>query len=208
MAAMPSTARPTQSRGTPCSAQYSIKSSFFGGHYEIRPRDSEQLVYYVNCLSFTLSRPSVIVHAGSSTAGRVVGGCKLKSFSRDIEVGLGDLNQPASVKWERMLYTGVWSHRYAFRVAFGSGRPQNFTWKRTHSWGSGGSGDYKLVNEESQTVVAVFEGSRTMIWRPGYLNIFAHDYGEQFNFMVLITLIALHVATSRGSSGGGGGGGA
>jgi hypothetical protein len=89
---------------------------------------------------------------------------------------------------------------------------KTFTWKRTHSLGRG-SECYKLVEESSQAVVAVFSAG-SLMRRNGNLDIYA-PFGEQFNMMVLVSGVALVEKSRRqrsntaagGASGGGGGGG-
>ncbi|KAJ5165810.1 hypothetical protein N7492_006106 [Penicillium capsulatum] len=211
MASMPTatpSAGPSAGAVSGPSTQYAIKRSFWGGHLDIMAADTGQRIFHVNMISFAVRKPSMIVHSGSSTLGPVVAACKFKSFSADIDVGLGDLAQPSSMKWERLTHAGTFSPRWTFRVAVGGRHPQSFTWKKTHSMGTGSSGNWKLVNEQTQSVLAVFTLANGITRRACELNIYSHDYGEQFNFMVVLTGTAMYVGMQRGGGGGGGGGGA
>lgn len=192
-------------RGPACAAQYSIKCSSMQDHYDIRSGGSERILYHIK-LPSTFRKPTLTIHEGSSPTGRVVGACKYNW--PEIEVGLGDINRPSSVKWERLTRDGVLSPSYTFRVAFGKGLPQRFTWKRTRNLGRNESWNWKLVNEESQKVAALFEGPKGWAWGLSDLSIYAHDHEEQFNFMVLLTLMAFNAVRpcSAGGAAVGGGG--
>ena len=91
-----------------------------------------------------------------------------------------------------------------------------FLWKRTHSVGADGdspsafsSRNYKLEDELTGQIVAVFTSSSYKSMRKnGKLQV-AAGYGPDFDLMVLITSLAMYEKTrrSRGKAGGGGGGG-
>jgi len=69
------------------------------------------------------------------------------------------------------------------------GRKQTFTWKRTHSLGSGYE-NYKLVEESSKTVVAVFSSRSVFSKTTGSLDIY-FDLGTRFNLMALFSGITV-----------------
>jgi hypothetical protein len=116
--------------------------------------------------------------------------------------------------WEYLHKKGFTKRIYWFRMQLDDGTKQTFTWKRTHSLGSG-SENHKLVEETSQTVVAVFSCGSISSKTTGYLDIYS-NLGPRFSLMALISGIALiekgrrtnqTTALSGASAGGGGGGG-
>lgn len=66
------------------------------------------------------------------------------------------------------------------------GEMRSLAWKRTRSLGRHSSpyGNTKLVDEQSQEVLAVFSDSRSLV--TGRLELHA-DYGEAFDRMALLT---------------------
>lgn len=85
-----------------------------------------------------------------------------------------------------------------------NGTKQTFTWKRTHSLGSGYE-NHKLVEESSQTVVAVFSSGGNFSKTTGSLDIYS-KLGPRFYLMTLISGIALveKVRRAKQSSAGAG----
>lgn len=91
-----------------------------------------------------------------------------------------------------------------------------FIWKSTHSVGVGDTKpsmfswrNYKLVDEATDRLVAVFTNSLWGYTKSGKLEIYA-NYGQEFELMVIVTALALFERQRRRdhrSSGGGGGGG-
>lgn len=189
-------------------SQYQITRSFWGGRYSIAQGGTH--LYHVDNSHLTPGKPDLTFHAGADTSSPVVGVCKYGHFSSNTEIGLGDPAHPHSMKWERMSRQGTLNIRYSFRMAFGDRSPETFIWKNTRSHGSGITGNLKLVRETSQDVIAIFSASNGFTRKAGTLEI-AAAYGNEFQFMVLITAIALCESRQRrqaAAAGGGGGGGA
>ncbi|KAJ5166064.1 hypothetical protein N7492_006360 [Penicillium capsulatum] len=142
-------------------------------------------IYHVETAQMTLRGPHLTFHAGQDFSAPVVGVCKFKHFSSDIELGIGNPSRPNSMRWDRLTHEGVFSIRYSFRVAFGGGSAETFTWKKA-SMGTGIAGNLTLVRERDQKVVAVFS-SKSGFTRKSELDIYGESYGPQFEFMVVPT---------------------
>lgn len=190
-------------------SKYQITRAFWGGSYQVAQSGTH--LYHVDNSHLTPGKPDLTFHAGADTTSPVVGVCKYAHFSSNTEIGLGDPNQSHSMKWERMNSQGTMSPRHSFRVGFGDRTPETFTWKNTRSLGTGMTGNLKLVHEPTQKVVSVFSASNGFSRKAGELEITA-AYGKEFDFMVLITVLAICEGRQRRSSaaagGAGGGGGA
>ena len=89
------------------------------------------------------------------------------------------------------------------------GTKQTFTWKQTRSLGSG-SENHKLVQETSQTVVAVLSSGGIFSKKPGYgyLDIYS-NLGPRFYLTALISGIAVveRIRRAKPSAAGAGAGG-
>ncbi|KAJ5180847.1 hypothetical protein N7492_004057 [Penicillium capsulatum] len=188
----------------PCT-QYLINCGFWGGSYDIL-QDGAHL-YHVDVSRFTPGKPDLTFHAGPSTSGNVVAVCKYEKFSLDSEIGLGNPGQPLGLQWERLNAHGFMTKRFTFRVGFGSGPPEVFVWKNTHSLGKGITGNMKLMHEQTNTLTAVFSASNGLSGKAGRLEIYG-PHAKEFQFMVLITAIAVRERTEGRSGGAAGGGGA
>ncbi|CAL5869259.1 uncharacterized protein PFLUO_LOCUS3487 [Penicillium psychrofluorescens] len=191
---------------------YNITHTFWKHSYEVSGPNSNQALFYVENSHWTPGKPTLSFHEGHEN-GPIKGVARLAKMSHSIDCGLGDPSDPAArIAYETMTNIGFMKTRYMFKVDRGHG-PETFLWKKTHTHGTGLANNYKMVNDASQKVVAVFS-SATNPFSPskaGRLDIYV-DYGERFNLMTLITGIALHEKQRRaraaaGASGGGGGGG-
>lgn len=117
------------------------------------------------------------------------------------------------MNWEYLHKQGLMKRVYWFRMELDDGTKRTFTWKRTHSLGSGFE-NHKLVEETSQTVVAVFSSGGIFSKTTGYLDIYS-NLGQRFYLMVVISGIALVEKVRRakqssaraGTAGAAGGGG-
>lgn len=192
------------------SAQYSITHSLWRHDYEVAGTH----VFHVDNSAFQPGKPDLTFHAGRDTNAPIAGVCKFRHFSSDTEIGLGNPSLPTGMSWERLSSKGFKKVQYAFCMSLADRPPQTFTWKKTHSLGKGGSSNLKLVEEQTQNVVAVFSSGGSFSKRTGQLDIYA-DYGERFHLMVLITGLALreklrrksNAAAGAASGGGAAGGG-
>ena len=192
------------------STQYHIAHSVWRHDYEITGSHA----FHVDNSTLRPGKPDLTFHAGPDTNAPVAGVCKFRHFSSDTEIGLGDPTTPR-ISWESMSRESLRKVKYTFSMNFGDRRQRRFTWKKTSSLGGSHSGNLKLVEEPSGSVVAVFSSGGSFSKRTGQLDIYA-NYGERFSLMVLITGIALreklrrasnNAAASGGSAGAAGAGG-
>ncbi|KAJ5431856.1 hypothetical protein N7445_008354 [Penicillium cf. griseofulvum] len=189
-------------------AQYLITHSFWRHNYDVSTTNKTHLFHVVNS-SLTPGKPDLTFYRGPDPNGPIAGVCKFRHFSSDCEIGLGDPERPNKMDWEYLHKQGFMKRVYWFRMQVEDGTKQTFTWKRTHSLGSGHA-DYKLVEETSQTVVAVFSSGGIFSKTTGSLDIYFH-LGSQFYLMALMSAISVieraRRARQSSQAGGGGGGG-
>jgi hypothetical protein len=197
---------------------YHVYHSLFRHHYTVHNADKEQL-YHVHNSTWTPNKPDLSVHAGTTTQGPVVAACKFLHFSRHCKVAIGNPDTPNSVDWEDLTALSHLHTRYRFQMSLRSEHGverRSFIWKNTSSVGAGGAKpsklswrNYKLVDEPTDRLIAVYTASVWSQKKSGKLEIYA-DYGQEFDLMVIITALGLSEkqrrADNRKSSGGGGGG--
>ncbi|KAJ5121096.1 uncharacterized protein N7515_009057 [Penicillium bovifimosum] len=190
-------------------AKYIITHSFWRHHYDVSAPNNTHLFHIENS-AFTPGKPDLTLHRGSNSHGPVVAVCKFRHFSSDCEIGLADPTRPGKMEWGDLHKKGFLERSYSFRMRMDDGTDKTFIWKRTHSLGNGHE-NHKLVEESSQTVMAVFSAGSIFSKTAGDLDIYVNP-SSLFNLMALITGIAVVEKTRRGkntgaSAGGGGGGG-
>ncbi|KAJ5606863.1 hypothetical protein N7537_003482 [Penicillium hordei] len=188
-------------------AQYLITHSFWRHNYDVRTTNKTHLYHIANS-SFTPGKPDLTFYRSPDSNGPIVGVCKFRHFSSDCEIGVGDPERPNKMNWEYLHKQGFTKRVYWFRMELDDGTKRTFTWKRTHSLGSGFE-NHKLVEETSQTVVAVFSSGGIFSKTTGYLDIYS-NLGQRFYLMVLISGIALveKIRRAKQSSAGAGAAGA
>ncbi|KAM0439607.1 hypothetical protein ACHAPT_000699 [Fusarium lateritium] len=201
------------------SRRFQIDRGAFSKHYDVKPI-SEGSSFYVDVSSFTPGKPDLTLHRGASKDGPIVASCHLPKFSGDLKIGLAGLAGPDSMAWEDITRESVLkASEYRWQTAIPdiatSGNRVLF-WKRTHSVGVSGMSpsslsvrNFKLVDEQTGDILAVFTSDRTLSGC-GVLEIRA-NHGEQFDVSVLISCIGLYEKarrrSQRSSAGGAGGGG-
>ncbi|KAJ5496284.1 hypothetical protein N7463_008271 [Penicillium fimorum] len=187
-------------------AQYLITQthSFWHHHYNVSTEENTHLFHVVNSSHLTF-------HRSADSNGPIAGMCKFRHFSSDCKIGLSDPEQPSKINWEYLHKQGFIKRTYWFRIQLEDGTKQTYTWKRTHSLGTG-SEKYKLVEETSLTVVAVFSSSdRAFSQTTGHLDIYL-PLGPRLNLIVLISGLAVVegerrlTRTTQGGGAAGGGG--
>lgn len=163
-------------------------------------------VYFADASAFTPGKADVTLHSGGDNKGPVLAVAKWSSmYSAKAVVGLGDpgaAGDNMDVAWEEMHAASGWKqneHRWSIPVAVsgaGSGR-KAFTWKRTHRVGCeknrASSRNFKLVEEESGEVVAVYATASVKSWNTlGTLTFSGErELGERVERMALMTVLAL-----------------
>ncbi|KAJ5580211.1 uncharacterized protein N7459_006196 [Penicillium hispanicum] len=179
------------------SAQYIITRSLWRRDYEVSTGGVH--LYHVDNSYLTPGKPDLTCHAGPDSSAPVVGVCKYHHFSSDAEIGLGDPSKPGTMTWERLNRDGLMSVQSSFRVMLEDRILHRFTWKRTHSRGTSLMDNLKLVCDRTGELIAVFSGRGGLLRRTSQLDIYP-DYGERFQFMVLLTGLALYEKLRRATS--------
>lgn len=197
-----------------------ITRSFMRRHYDVTLQNGEPL-FHCDVSLFTPRKPDLTLHRGDSTQGPVVAVSNFMRLSGNYKLGLGDPEDISNIRWEDMTKELLHKSKYRLEttLACDPGRLHSerrvFLWKRTRSVGVEGetpfrltSRNYKLVDEASGQVLAVFSGGG----RPGgggRIEIRV-EYGQDFDHMVLISCLSLYEKTRRrrrrGAAGGDGGG--
>lgn len=208
----PDSAPPPYDEQTP-SRIYPVYKDFWARHYEIKTPDDQPL-FYADISLFSLGKPDLTLHAGSSTQGPVVAVSNfVKWGSGNYKLGLGNPDDPNSVQWEDMIRETLRASRYRFEMNI-AGQRRAFLWKRTRHVGVDDAKlksfeyrNFKLVDERTGKLQAVFTAERTF-HKCGKLQIIGvHD--EDFEKMVFISYMSIYEKARRLSrSGGYGGGGA
>ncbi|OQE01629.1 hypothetical protein PENVUL_c042G04303 [Penicillium vulpinum] len=140
---------------------YNIVNRLFHRHYDINSADDQPL-FYGEISMFTPNKPDVILHADTSTRAPIVAISKFLKSSGDYKIGIGNPDDINTVQWEDM--TKELIHKPKYRLEMTNGR-RSFLWKRTRTIGVGNSApsqwtgwNYKLVDEHTEQVLAVFSG--------------------------------------------------
>ncbi|KAL4878278.1 hypothetical protein BJY04DRAFT_196138 [Aspergillus karnatakaensis] len=187
--------------------------------YDYRVSDADKnYVFFVYNSHLTPTKADITVHAGEDNAAPVVGVCKLLHLSRHCKVGLGDPQQTGAMVWEDLQCQNMTMTKYRWQMSVptphGGSERRWFVWKRTHSHGADGDSpaffslrNFKLLDEQTGNVVAVFtSNSFKSVRKNGKLQV-AADYGPDFDLMALITLLGIYERIRRRTGGKGGGGG-
>jgi hypothetical protein len=185
-------------------------------------------LYYINNSTFTPKRPDVAIHAGADDTGPVLGVAQYPNFSSDMKVGVGDpsLNNGANVTWEDIKKTSKIVHnRYDWSMTLPSTQERHsFIWKRTTHFGMEGEHvtakwsylNFKLVEAgKGDVVLANFASNGLKKWRKMGKFVLRAELGEEWEFMILLTGLAIiekarrrerarRGASATAASGGGG----
>lgn len=202
---------------------YHIYKKPFHRHYEIKSPE-DQFLYYGEISSFTINKPDIIVHSGTSRQDPVVAVSKFQKLSGGCTLGLGDPEDVNQVQWEDMSKVSTIPPRYRLEMTLPTQQEdglhevrRSFLWKRTRhvkvdetTSGNWSARNYKLVDERTGNLLAVF----TRDWaisKCGTLQVKA-DLGNSFNTVVIVSCLSLYEKARRrnqsSAAGGGGGGGA
>ncbi|RAK77118.1 Zn(II)2Cys6 transcription factor [Aspergillus fijiensis CBS 313.89] len=181
--------------------RYKISNTAWRHHYNVKLADDQQ-IYRVRVSEFRPKKPDLTFHAGMDDSGPIVAVAKFQHFSRGIHIGLGDPQAPSEMVWEDLTGQSK-SHskyRWEMEVPTSTGpRRQSFLWKRTHhvgleghTWTRLSNRNYKLVDEQSGNILAMFMTNVASYKESGMLQLHV-DHGQQFDLMVLATVLSLRV---------------
>jgi len=138
--------------------QHTFRQNRLEIHHDSHP------ILWTTTRSKLFKPPQITLHTDSQT-GPVVAACKLKTWSCDIEICLGEPDQTGA-NFERVTSESWMNKSYRFHDVEG----RAYRWKRTHSKDLGasrwGSKDFKLVDgEASGAVLAVFVHTQSVFGR-------------------------------------------
>lgn len=168
--------------------------------YTVHSANDEQL-FHVDISAFTPNKPDLTLHSGPTAESSVLAVCHFVKFSGDFKVGLGDPSHPDAVSWEDVTKLGLSASKYRWETsipgATSGGKPRGLLWKRTRAVGVDDTKipalsirNHKLVDEETGELLAVFTSDYSLS-KCGKMQLNV-DYGEDFDRMVLITMLGLY----------------
>lgn len=196
-------------------------------------------LFVIDTSVFTPRKPDITLHRGpdDGPSSPAVACCYIPSMTRTFRVGLGDaVNAQELVRWEEMRQKGLSMARFAWSMNLPGGERPELMWKRTSHHAVDGkkanalsSRNWKLVkvgdgpdaardlqddsisdehDPKTGEILAVFTSAGGITTVCGTLQVNV-DWGSAFDYMVLVTLVAMYerLKRSRHNSGGGGGGG-
>lgn len=168
-------------------AQYHITIAKWRRDYEV----TGSRCFHVDNSTSRPGKPGLTFHAGSDTNAPIAALCKFHNFSANTDIGLADPKHGNDMSWVCLNRQRLFKTQFEFQMDVGDHRPHHFTWKSTHSMGTGRTGNLKLVDDSTQEVVAVFSSSSSLFKREaGSLDIHV-DHGERFQLIVLTTGLAV-----------------
>ena len=178
---------------------YHIYHSYFRYDYNVTSADKAPL-YHADNSSWTPKKPDLTLHAGTDNYAPIVAVCKFIHFSRHCKIGLGNPEDLNNILWEDLLSQGYTHGKYRWQmpVRGGASERRSYVWKRTTSVGVNNSSpskisadNYKLVDEKTEQVVAVYSSSsHKSVSKSGKLEVLV-DHGQDFDVVVLITALAV-----------------
>lgn len=177
---------------------YKIVRPRFTRHYDITsPRQ-----LYVDVSAITPGKPDLTIHNGDSDKAPIIAVSHFTKFSRQMKLGLGDPANPSSMIWEDLNREGLSAAEHGFAFTLPSGERKTFFWRRTHHHAVDGSNssligsrNFKLVEESSKDIVAVFT-TGSAFSRESALQINV-AYGEEFELFLLAGALSLYEKVKR-----------
>ncbi|KAJ6021450.1 hypothetical protein N7540_006954 [Penicillium herquei] len=162
---------------------FQVVEESMGNHYHATTSDAlgEERHLFIENSPFSKKSLDLTIHDGQDIEGRILGVSKFHRFSSKCDVQM-DGNQ----EWIPMVKKGLISSIYSFETPI-YGESHTLSWKRTRSVGTASSayGNSKLVDEESQDILAVFSSDpRSLV--ADHLEIYG-QYSEPFDHLVLLT---------------------
>lgn len=197
--------------------QYMIEESW-GPHYSAVTIDADgsQHQFFIENFPHDSQKPDLTLHH-ADVDGPIVGLTKFRRFSSNSDVRLEKDHD-----WIHVAKKGLVSPSFTFQMPI-HGERRTLAWKKTRSLGKCRTphGNIKLVDENSQEVLAVFSRDG-FAFVPGCLDIYG-NYGDSFEHISLLTGLAVREQQRRqttrsvragrdnvytvGAAGGGAGGG-
>ncbi|CAI6093755.1 unnamed protein product [Clonostachys chloroleuca] len=162
--------------------------------------------YVVSSSVFNRSKPHLTLHVGPDEKTAPPVACVYEPFfTRSWKVGLGDVvNFPDAVVWEDMRKE-TWNYsKISWSTVRKDGTPVKLAWKRTAHHAIDGKSpsqlsarNFKLIEEDGDgsNILAVFTHTFSIrIYGSVQINV---DWGDNFEYMVLMTIVTLYEAINR-----------
>jgi hypothetical protein len=167
-------------------------------------KDQPSHFYIETSVYLPSSKKDIIIHAGKDAKGKVLGDVDLKNFSGHYTIELGDPKSDRDeVILEELDRVKGWSSKHEFSFTFGQRERQTFVWRHRGQVLSENREDLELViedpeREEDDEVFAQYErnGGEHGWKSKGHL-LLKQGGGEQWELMVILTVMALIVSKNR-----------
>jgi len=186
-----------------------------GWHMDTKICDEDKNVIYFSETHDWSSAPDVVLHQGVDKQAPIIAVAHFR-YSQDLKLGLGDSD--ASEKdmiWEDLKNATTWRlghSKYRFEMTINHER-RSFLWQRTRDAADGvhgvdkmGDANYRLVDEGTGEVLAVYLDNGFKSWRKTGKLQFKGDLGKGWELMVLIGCLGLcEKGRRRGSANAAGG---
>ena len=221
--------QPTKPVPKPSGDPRKTLSFYRSSHTNLLIKDdaSDTDVFFADASNLKPKRPDIILHAGGADkTGPVLGVARFR-FSRQLQLGLcdlddGDTSSEQDMEWTEMRNEHVLGHAmYRFEMDVGGDMRRGFEWTRTRSEDDGvestaakvRGGSYRLSDEASGEVLAVYLENGLKSWKKkGKLVVRSESVVGNVEVMVVLGLCGLIEKRRRrthgwsGMSAGGGGG--
>lgn len=177
--------------------QFHVTEESLGHHYNVIAADDAggKHQFFIENSPSASKKPDLTIYDGADGQGQVIGICKFHRFSSNCDVKLVDEHVDTD-GWKSITKKGIVSPSFAFQIPM-HGQVTNLAWKKTRSLGDGSSpyGNLKLVNEQSDDVLAVFSSDPFSLVT-GRLDMQV-NYGESFDRWALLTGVAVRERQRR-----------
>lgn len=168
---------------------YTIYDASFS-NMRVVPVKLEGRYYYVEHRFYLPSVPGVVLHEGPEKTGKCLGVAHIPITGQN-SIGIGDMNDPNSMVWEKMGVCGFWTHmKYAFVHHLPNREARTFNWIRTRNNILDDQGDLVLIEEKKEgLVLAEYTGKGLLKWKKrGRLRVRdMPEFGPDWEVKVLVS---------------------
>jgi hypothetical protein len=194
----------TMSESTPHLKTYGFY--YASWHLDTKICDEEKNTIYFSETHEWTSAPDVVLRQGADKHAPVIAVARFR-LSQHLKLGLGDPDaSEQGMIWEDLKNMATWGmghSKYRFEMTINHER-RPFLWQRTRDSADGvhgvnkvGDANYKLLDERTGEVLAVYLDNLFKSWRKtGKLQLKA-DLGKDWELMVLIGCLGLCEKASR-----------
>lgn len=179
------------------------RTGISGDRYLVLPGEKAP-AYYVRTSMLRRGIPDVTLFAGSDKNGTVIGVCNYASFSTTVFVGRGDPAKLNEMQWEAISKISNDHSIYKFSIGSGTDQRKSYVWKRTHDPNIKGTQSskldrrsWKLVDEATEQVVAVFASEGIKSWKKAGSFRFLTSEGKEWEEWMLLACFGLYEKARR-----------